>query len=103
MSNITISVDDITYRTARIVAAERGISVSALVRDYLQSLRPSPNAADLAALVKTFDWAASTGNFSAGDRLSREDIHDRSAMRSDSDTTKPRAAHALRATKKIAP
>jgi plasmid stability protein len=39
MSNITLSVDDNTYRTARIVAAERGTSVSAMVRDYLQSLR----------------------------------------------------------------
>ena len=81
MSNITLSLDEDTYRTARIVAAERGTSVSALVREYLQSLRPNPNAADHAALLKTFDWAASTGNFSAKKRLSREDIHDRLAMR----------------------
>ena len=81
MSNITLSLDDNTYRTARIVAAERGISVSAMVRDYLQSLRPSPSEADHAALIRTFDWAASTGNFSAQNRLSREDIHDRAAMR----------------------
>lgn len=85
MSNITLSLDDSTYRSARIVAAERGTSVSGLVRDYLQSLRPSPNAADCAALVETFDWAASTGNFSAQDRLSREDIHDRSALRREFD------------------
>ncbi len=85
MSNITLSLDDNTYRTARIVAAERGTSVSALVRDYLQSLRPDANAGDRAALVKTLDWAASTGNFSAHDRLSREDIHDRAAMRRELD------------------
>lgn len=87
MSNITLSVDENTYRTARIVAAERGTSVSALVRDYLQSLRPNPNAADHAALVKTLNWAASTGNFSAEDRLSRENIHDRAAMRRELDTS----------------
>ena len=87
MSNITLSLDDSTYRTARIVAAERGTSVSGLVRDYLQSLRPNPNADDHAALVKTLDWAASTGNFSAQDRLPREDIHDRAAMRREFDAS----------------
>ena len=92
MSNITLSLDDKTYRTARIVAAERGISVSALVRDYLQSLRPDPSAADFAALVKTLNWAASTGNFSAQDRLSREDIHDRAAMRRELDASAPGTA-----------
>lgn len=81
MSNITLNVDDTTYRTARIVAAERGTSVSAMVRDYLQSLRPSPDAANRAALIETFNWAASTGNFSAQDRLSREDVNDRALMR----------------------
>jgi plasmid stability protein len=80
MRRITVSLDDNTYRTARIVAAERGTSVTAMVRDYLQSLRPNPTAAHHAALVATFDLAASTGNFSAKDRLSREDIHDRAAM-----------------------
>ena len=87
MSNITLSLDDNTYRTARIVAAERGTSVSALVRDYLQSLRPDPNAADRAALIATLDWAASTGNFSAKDRLPREEIHDRAAMRREFDAS----------------
>jgi plasmid stability protein len=91
MSNITLSLDDNTYRTARIVAAERGTSVSAMVRDYLQSLRPNPNAADYAALVATLDWAASTGNFSAQDRLSREDIHDRAALRRAFDASSPSA------------
>ena len=35
MKNITVSVDDATYRHARIRAAELDTSVSALVRDYL--------------------------------------------------------------------
>lgn len=35
MKNITVSVDDDTYRMARIRAAERATSVSALVRSYL--------------------------------------------------------------------
>ena len=38
MKNITVSVDDETYRIARITAAERGTSVSAMVREYLNGL-----------------------------------------------------------------
>ena len=38
MKKITVSVDEETYRLARIRAAELGTSVSALVRDYLNSL-----------------------------------------------------------------
>ena len=37
MKKITVSVDEETYRLARIRAAELGTSVSALVRDYLKS------------------------------------------------------------------
>ncbi len=36
--NITVSVDEQTHRRARIVAAEMGTSVSALVREYLRNL-----------------------------------------------------------------
>jgi hypothetical protein len=35
---ITVSVDDATYRRARIAAAERDTSVSALVKAYLEQL-----------------------------------------------------------------
>lgn len=35
MKNITLKVDDETYRKARIRAAETGTSVSAMVRDFL--------------------------------------------------------------------
>ena len=38
MKNITVSVDEETYRSAHIRAAELGTSVSALVRNYLRSL-----------------------------------------------------------------
>lgn len=38
MKNITVAVDDETYRSARVRAAELGTSVSALVREYLQTL-----------------------------------------------------------------
>ena len=35
MKNITLKIDDDTYRKARIRAAHEGTSVSAMVRDYL--------------------------------------------------------------------
>ena len=38
MKNITVSIDENTYRLARIRAAELDTSVSALVRNYLRSL-----------------------------------------------------------------
>ena len=42
MKNITVSIDDETYRRARIAAAEREQSVSAMVRDLLQTLAAKP-------------------------------------------------------------
>ncbi|TNF54069.1 MAG: ribbon-helix-helix protein, CopG family [Gammaproteobacteria bacterium] len=42
MKNITLSVDEETYRRVRIAAAERNTTVSALVRDYLRTFaRPA--------------------------------------------------------------
>ena len=78
MKNITLSVDDETYRLARIKAAEREQSVSAMVRDLIRGLAAKP-ADDLAAknarLLAAF---AASKNFSVSDRLTREEIYDRS-------------------------
>ena len=38
MKNVTIAIDDETHRQARIRAAELGTSLSALVKDYLNSM-----------------------------------------------------------------
>ncbi len=55
MKNITVSVDEETYRRARMKAAERDTSVSALVRQFLTDLRrkkatrtPASSGAELA-------------------------------------------------------
>ncbi len=76
MKNITLSVDEETYRLARIAAAERNTTVSALVRDYLRTFaRPGDGEADpAAALFAALDRAQ---GFSAGDRLTRGEAHDR--------------------------
>ena len=75
MSNITLALDESTHRTARIVAAERGQSVSAMVRDYLTSLKPSQQDARVRALAETFEWA--NPDYRASDRLSREQANER--------------------------
>jgi hypothetical protein len=38
VKNLTVALDERSYRKARIAAAQRGISVSALVRDFFNSL-----------------------------------------------------------------
>jgi plasmid stability protein len=44
MRNMTITLDEESYRNARIVAAERGISASALVRELLTSRAACPKS-----------------------------------------------------------
>lgn len=36
MKNITLKIDDETHAKARVVAAKRGTSISAMVRDFLE-------------------------------------------------------------------
>lgn len=76
MANITVSVPDNVYRAARISAAERGSSVSALVADYLHSL--SRHEAEFVRLENQERRIQSQiERFSARDRLNREDLHSR--------------------------
>ena len=80
MKNITVSVDDETYRKARIKAAELETSVSALVRDYLAKLARQESAQERFERLKREEAELRTQvpkGFSAADRLSREEIYDR--------------------------
>lgn len=83
MKNITASVPDDVHRRARIRAAERDTSVSALVAQYLRELdsavddqefdRPLGMERDAIAQVSP--------GLSARDDLSRDELHDRALMR----------------------
>ncbi len=76
MKNITVSVPDDAYRDARVRAAERGHSVSALVGEYLRSL--SRHDAEFARLeAQQRRVQSEIARFSAGDRLSRDELYDR--------------------------
>ncbi len=79
MKNITLSVDDETWRQARIKAAEQGTTVSALVRNYLKSLSRRGTETDpTTALFDTLDRA---GSYQASSRMSREEAHARGRVR----------------------
>ncbi len=76
MKNITVSVPDSVYRDARIRAAERGSSVSALVAQFLASLSQRDAAfARLEAQQQRVQ--AEIERFRAGDRLDRDAVHRR--------------------------
>lgn len=76
MKNITVTVDDETYRRARIKAAERDTSVSALVKRFLAELVDGESDAER---LKREERALREriGSFRAADRLPREDVHGR--------------------------
>ena len=76
MRNITVSVPDDVYRNARVAAAQRDTSVSALVVSYLERLsgrmEEFARLEDLQREVQT-----EIGQFRAGGRLGRDEVHDR--------------------------
>jgi len=78
--NITVSLPDEVYRRARIKAAERDASVSALVRGFLESLGEEDSEFERRKRLQA-EVLASIGSFRAGGRLSRDRIHDRDALR----------------------
>ena len=80
MKNITVSVPKDVYRAARMKAAERDTSVSALVRDFLLSLGANESDFERRKRLQA-EVLDSIKSFRASDRLSREELHDRDALR----------------------
>ena len=75
MKNITVSVDDATYRHARIRAAELDTSVSALVRDYLRTLTVRQvvlpmsywySASESGGMAQAARWSNDGSSYSSG-------------------------------------
>ena len=76
VKNLTVSLPDDVYRNARVVAARRDTSVSALVVAYLQGLSDRMDEfGRLEALQHEIQ--AEIGQFRAADRLGRDEVHDR--------------------------
>ncbi|MBV9052761.1 MAG: hypothetical protein JO357_13050 [Hyphomicrobiales bacterium] len=76
MKNITVSLDDAVYRRARIIAAERDTSVSALVKRFLVELASEESGPEQLKR-KERSLRERITKFRASDRLSRDDIHGR--------------------------
>ena len=96
MRNITVSVDENTYRQSRIRAAELDTSVSALVRGFLECIvqdsfdgrgargpdEETERERRGRLLDEVFeDICATRSGFKAADNLSQETLHDRHAVR----------------------
>jgi Arc/MetJ-type ribon-helix-helix transcriptional regulator len=84
MKNITVSVDDEIYHRARIRAAEKRTSVSALVRHALQDLAGEETEFERLKRLEREVVArlrARGSRFAGSDRLNRDELHDRDALR----------------------
>lgn len=80
MKNVTVSLDDETYRRARVKAAEIGRSLSALVRDALNALGTGESEFERLhrqelELREKLGEEPTVGR--ASERLSRDEVHDR--------------------------
>jgi hypothetical protein len=80
VKNLTIALDDETYRRARVFAAQRDASISALVKKYLCSLTEEITALrdfkkEQEDLLDSI--AQRHPRFKVADNLSREDLYQR--------------------------
>ncbi len=82
MKNITVSVPDDVYRQARVKAAERDSTVSAVVRDFLTRFASTGEDSEFARHKQLQDEVLATvTRFRASSRLPREKAHQRRAVR----------------------
>ena len=87
MKNITISVDEETYRRARANAAEAGTSVSALVREFLVAFVQEHSQEDVFDQMRrlqdqTLRSIQSRGaGLRGADNVDRDTLHGRDGLR----------------------
>jgi len=80
VKNITVSLPDEVYRRARRKAAERDTSVSSLVRAFLEEIAIEESDFERRKRLQN-EVIASIKEFRAGDRLTRDEVHGRNAVR----------------------
>jgi len=76
VKNITVSLDDETYRRARTIAAECDTSVSALVKKFLVELAAGGSGSERLKREERALRDRITA-FRASDRLARDELHER--------------------------
>jgi hypothetical protein len=87
MKNITISVDDETYRLARIKAAEQSTSISAMFKSFLHRLTSQAGVESEFARLQREEQELRAEmrvrglGLKPAHHLGRDDLHDRHALR----------------------
>lgn len=87
MRNVTLSIDEETYRRARIRAAELDTSISSLVRDYLRELAKDHDSESRFARLRRLQdetleaIRARGGGIRSADNLTRDELYGRRAPR----------------------
>ena len=76
MKNITVSLDDETYRRARMIAAQRDTSVSALVKQFLRELGTDETEFERLKRLER-ETRAQITEFSASENLPRDELYNR--------------------------
>ena len=76
MKNITVSLDDETYRRARIIAAERDTSVSALVKRFLTELAAGETEFERLKRLEQ-EIRDKITDFRASENVPRDELYDR--------------------------
>jgi hypothetical protein len=76
MKNITVSVDDTTYRRARVRAAEQDTSVSAVVKRFLNEYAAEESEFERLAREEK-ELRERVRGFSASERLTRDEMYGR--------------------------
>ena len=80
VKNVTISLPDEVYRKARVRAAERNTSLSALVKQFLESLAEEQGEFKRLERLQEESYAQ-IERFQASNRLTREELYRRGNVR----------------------
>ncbi len=80
MKNITVSVPEDVYRSARVKAAENDTSVSQLVTGFLQNLAREKSESEIRK-EKMNELFARKRAFKVGTKIPRDKLHDRKSLR----------------------
>jgi len=84
MKNVTVSLDDQTYRNARLRAAELDKSLSAVVREFLAEFGAHQSEFERLKQLELDVRARLKGSgFSASERLSRDALYEEAARTPD--------------------
>jgi hypothetical protein len=75
MANLTIVVDEVTLRRARIRALEDGTSVNAVLRDYLEAYAGQAGTREILAAYGSLAEGADASSGPGGRTWTREDAH----------------------------